>query len=120
MGEQGDTISKELEESSIELIYEEIKWALEAQRESLSSVEGKATTLTGFSGAMLALLVGSLQDQVVGSGARICIVIAVGLSCWRSFTTKGGEKHNSKWPSIAWMPSSRTKSWSNEQQPCLG
>jgi hypothetical protein len=62
-----------------DLIYDEIRWSMEFQRASLASIEGKATTLMGFAGAILALLFGSLRDPSLAAAVRIGILVGVAL-----------------------------------------
>lgn len=75
-----DSQVDELEELSVPLIYDELRFSVDSQRQTLSTIESKAATSLGFSGAVLALLFGNLQNITLSTGTRVAVSIGVTLA----------------------------------------
>ncbi|MCI0551480.1 MAG: hypothetical protein L0287_11030 [Anaerolineae bacterium] len=64
--------------SSADLIYTVIKESLSAQQVQKNTLETKASTLTGFAGAMIALLIGAKTEILsLPSAAKLMVIVSV-------------------------------------------
>jgi hypothetical protein len=60
---------------SVTLVYDEIVQAFDRQRAALESIEGKASNMMGFSSAVLAILLGSIQQTELSGPVRASVIV---------------------------------------------
>jgi uncharacterized membrane protein len=66
------------EKNSTSLIYALVKDSLESQQTQKSTLETKASTLTGFAGGMIALLLGARETIIsLHSTAKLLVIISI-------------------------------------------
>ena len=70
----------DIEDKTIALIYDELQQGLEIQRASLESIQAKAATILGFSGAIFALVFTGIQNFTFASTVQTLIFTSISAS----------------------------------------